>query len=383
MFTIIMDKEIVAYTIPIGIYFYVLYDYYANRYKRQADDKVTDLEKKENIHEFLDDIDSYCPNSKNDCLLSHNITEYAAKYIKKYGIDSFLDKVNRKAKVFQTDKEYVFIYKENDIKEENERGNLLNVYHVSPLINKKYAAYSTIKLQEKCGKGKCELLAIMKQIKEVSDKYENGGFIEYYWFDVVSQETVVKKSFVIKLEDIEYKGKKTNLYIGSGHTVKKAGQELDFFKLNLLFFNCLLFVSMWIFFNINATLKSKTLTSIILIFSVIYLSSLMLDSYHLEYSIGEYEEQIKNIMHSARIMAAFTGSLIIYLNLIKAKQVTALYQLLVITLLFTLFSSIYYTSRDKDSVSLVYLLKYVSIINASLTIFLTFILVTIKKTLPR
>ena len=200
---------------------------------------------------------------------------------------------------------------------------------------------------------------------------------------MVSQETVVKKSFVIKIEDIEYKGKKTNLYIGSGHTVKKAGQELDFFKLNLLFFNCLLFVSMWIFFNINATLKSKTLTSIILIFSVVYLSSLMLDSYHLEYSINEYEEQIKNIMNSARIMAAFTGSLIIYLNLIKAKQVTALYQLLVVTLLFTLFSSIYYTSRDKDSVSLVYLLKYVSIINASLTIFLTFILVTIKKTLPR
>jgi hypothetical protein len=90
----------------------------------------------------------------------------------------------------------------------------------------------------------------------------------------------------------------------------------------------------------------------------------MLDSYHLEYSISEYEEQIKNIMHSARIMAAFTGSLIIYLNLIKAKQVSALYQLLVITLLFTLFSSIYYTSRDNDSVSLVYLLKYVSIINA-------------------
>ena len=125
---------------------------------------------------------------------THFSLQESLDIIKKYGIDSFLDKVNRKAKVFQTDKEYVFIYKENDIKEENERGNLLNVYHVSPIIHQKYAAYSTIKLQEKCGKGKCELLAIMKQIKEVSDKYENGGFIEYYWFDVVSQETVVKKS---------------------------------------------------------------------------------------------------------------------------------------------------------------------------------------------
>ena len=109
----------------------------------------------------------------------------------------------------------------------------------------------------------------------------------------------------------------------------------------------------------------------------------MTDSYKLEYSINEYEDQMKNIMLSARIMATFTGSLIIYLNLIKAKQVNTLYQLLVLTLLFTLFSSVYYTSRDIDSVSLVYLLKYVSIINASLTIFVTFILVTLKKTLPK
>ncbi len=382
MFTIIMDKEFLVYTIPICTYSYVLYRYYVNRYKKEFEE-TTDLEKKDNIHEFLNDINDYCPSAKNDCLLSYNITDYAYKYIKEYGLDDYLDKVTRKSKVFQTDKEYVFIWKDNEIEEENNKGNMFSVYHVSPIIHQNYASNAKIKLEEKCGKGKCDVVKIMKQIKEVSDKYENGGFIEYYWFDVVSQETVVKKSFVIKIKDVEYKGKKTNLYIGSGHTVKKAGQELDFFKLNLLFFNCLLFVSMWIFFNINATLKSKTLTSIILIFSVVYLSSLMLDSYHLEYSISEYEEQIKNIMYSARIMAAFTGSLIIYLNLIKAKQVTALYQLLVITLLFTLFSSIYYTSRDKDSVSLVYLLKYVSIINASLTIFLTFILVTIKKTLPR
>ena len=376
-----MKKEFLAYTIPIGTYSYMLYDYYANRYKRQSDDQVTDLEKKENIHEFLDDIDSYCPNSKNDCLLSHNITEYTAEYIKKYGIDSFLDKVNRKAKVFQTDKEYVFIYKENEVEEENERGNLLNVYHVSPLINKKYAAYSTIKLQEKCGKGKCELLAIMKQIKEVSDKYENGGFIEYYWFDPKTQETIIKKSFVMKVSDVEYEGKKTNLYIGSGHTVKKIHREHDFFKLNLLLVNSLLFITAWIFFNISNTLKNNTLSFMILIFASFYLSSLMFDSYKVDYSISEYEKQLSNIMVSGQILATFTGSLVIYLNLIKQKQDSALYQLLVITLLFTLFSSIYYTSKDRETVGYIYLLKNVSVINASLTLFLTFILVTLKKIL--
>ena len=382
MFTIIMDKEFLVYTIPISVYSYVLYRYYMNRYKKEFD-KTTDLEKKDNIHEFLNDINDYCPIAKNNCLLSYNITDYAYKYIKEYGLDDYLDKVTRKSKVFQTDKEYVFIWKDNEIEEESKKGNMFSVYHVSPIINQNYASNAKIKLEEKCGEGKCDVVKILKQIKEVSDKYENGGFIEYYWFDVVSQETVVKKTFVIKIEDIEYKGKKTNLYIGSGHTVKKGDQELDFFKLNLLFINSLLFITVWIFFNMKTALKNKTLTYTILLFSVVYLSSLMLDSYKLEYSVREYEEQIKNIMLSARIMATFTGSLIIYLNLIKAKQVSALYQLLVITLLFTLFSSIYYTSSDKDSVSLVYLLKYVSIINASLTIFVTFILVTIKKILPR
>ena len=93
------------------------------------------------------------------------------------------------------------------------------------------------------------------------------------------------------------------------------------------------------------------------------------------------EKQLSNIMVSGQILATFTGSLIIYLNLIKQKQDSALYQLLVITLLFTLFSSIYYTSKDRETVGYIYLLKNVSIINASLTLFLTFILVTLKKIL--
>ena len=376
-------NEYIAYTIPIGIYSYVLYDYYNNRFKKQADEEISDLEKKGNTHDFLEDIAEYCGNSKDECLLSHNITQASYDEIRSSGLENYLDKIKRNPKVFETDKEYVFIFKENEIPEENEKGNMLNVYHVSPIVNEYYVANSSPLLEEQCGKGKCDLLKIMRQIKDVSDKYDKGGFIEYYWFDVKTRETIIKKSFVMKVSDVEYKGEKTNLYIGSGHTVKKARQELDFFKLNLLLINCLLFITIWIFFNMKIALKNETLTFIILLFSVIYLSSLMTDSYKLEYSINEYEDQMKNIMLSARIMATFTGSLIIYLNLIKAKQVNTLYQLLVLTLLFTLFSSVYYTSRDIDSVSLVYLLKYVSIINASLTIFVTFILVTLKKTLPK
>ena len=54
---------------------------------------------------------------------------------------------------------------------------------------------------------------------------------------MVSQETIVKKSFVRKVKDVEYEGKKTNLYIGSGHTVKKASRSIDQLKLNILLIN--------------------------------------------------------------------------------------------------------------------------------------------------
>ena len=77
--------------------------------------------------------------------------------------------------MFETDKEYVFIFKENKIPEENEKGNMFNVYHVSPIVNEEYVANSSPLLEEQCGKGKCDLLKIMRQIKDVSDKYDEGG----------------------------------------------------------------------------------------------------------------------------------------------------------------------------------------------------------------
>ena len=140
---------------------------------------------------------------------------------------------------------------------------------------------------------------------------------------------------------------------------------------------------MWIFFDMKFTLKNKTLSFTILLFSTIYLSLLMIDSYKLEYSVSEYETQIQNIMVSGKILATFTSSLIIYLNLVKPKRNNSLYRLLVIALLFTLLSSIYYTSEDREIVSYIYLLKNISIINASLTLFLSFILVTLNKILKK
>lgn len=374
-----MNNNFIAYSIPIFIYSYMLYDFYSKRYKTDKEEKVSNLGKKDNSYEFLKDIHYYCDSSKDDCLLSHTITVSAYNDIKLRGIDQYLDNIKRNPKIFETDKEYVFIFQENDIPEEQERGNLFAPYHVSPDIHEEYAANSEPKVQETCGKGKCELVKIVKQIVQVSDQYKNGGFVEYEWYDVKTQETIIKKSFVIKVEDVEYKGKKTNLYIGSGHTVKQIQQEIYFFKLNLLIINCFVFITMWIFFDFNNILKNKTFSFLILIISSFYLSSLMFDSYKINYTQDEYDKQYTKITASSRILAALLGSIIIYLNLIKEKQQPALYKLLVISILFTLFSSIYYSSKDLRSLSTVYIIKNISIINASLAIFISFIVITLNK----
>lgn len=374
-----VNNNFIAYSIPIFIYSYMLYDFYSKRYKTDKEEKVSNLGKKDNSYEFLKDVHYYCDSSKDDCLLSHTITVSAYNDIKLRGIDQYLDNIKRNPKIFETDKEYVFIWETNKIPEEQERGNLFAVYHVSPDIHEEYSANSESKVQETCGKGKCELVKIMKQIVEVSDQYKNGGFVEYEWYDVKTQETIIKKSFVIKLEDIEYKGKKTNLYIGSGHTVKQIQQEVYFFKLNLLIINCFVFITVWIFFDFNSILKNKTFSFLILILSSFYLSSLMFDSYKINYTQDEYDKQYTKIWYSARIVAMLLGSIIIYLNLIKQKQPPALYKLLVISILFTLLSSIYYSSKDLRSLSIVYIIKNISIINASLSIFITFILITLNK----
>ena len=143
-----MNKELLVYTIPTCIYSYVLYNYYSTRYKKKLDDSTKNLEKKDNIYDFLNDLNDYCSNGKDNCLLSYNITEYAYKYIKEHGIDDYLDKLNREPDIFQTDKEYVFIYKENEIEEENIKGNMLNLYHIDKIIDKKYATNAKVALEK-------------------------------------------------------------------------------------------------------------------------------------------------------------------------------------------------------------------------------------------
>ena len=105
----------------------------------------------------------------------------------------------------------------------------------------------------------------------------------------------------------------------------------------------------------------------------------MIDSYKVSYTRDEYDKQYTKIWYSARIVAMLLGSIIIYLNLIKQKQQPALYKLLVISILFTLLSSVYYSSKDIRSLSTVFIIKNISIINAVLAIFITFIMITLNK----
>lgn len=105
----------------------------------------------------------------------------------------------------------------------------------------------------------------------------------------------------------------------------------------------------------------------------------MFDSYKINYTQDEYDKQYNKIMSSSRILAALLGSIILYLNLIKEKQQPAMYKLLVMSILFTLLSSIYYSSKDLHSLSIIYIIKNISIINASLAILITFIVITLNK----
>ena len=100
-------------------------------------------------------------------------------------------------------------------------------------------------LNKLCGEGKCDLLSIMRQITTFCDENPNGGFVEYYWFDPKTQQTISKRSFVIKINDVEYEGNKRDIYIGSGHAIETNSKNIDFFKLyttlafSILFINVL------------------------------------------------------------------------------------------------------------------------------------------------
>lgn len=363
--------------IPASTYLYIIYeDYYSKSHVELKD--IEDLVKNENETKFYKDILDKCDVNKNLCILSYEITKSAYDKITSHGITEYLNKVRDNATPFETgDKEDVFVFQEHEDPNETSKGNLFTLYDNSSLLNQKYVADTMDDLNKLCGEGKCDLLSIMRQITTFCDNNPNGGFVEYYWFDPKTQQTISKRSFVIKVNDVEYEGNKRDIYIGSGHAIEANSRSIDFFKLYTTLAFSFLFLLMFLVLNLSREFKSEIMENSIIIGAMVFFSFTMLDRYKTSHSLEKYTELITNKGITSRILGALCASIAIFISLFKKKYSNSFYIVYVITLVLLILSSIHIKTSDTTTIRNILTIKYISNIMITILIYIVFIFVII------
>ena len=370
-------KYLGASLIPISTYLYILYDDYYSKSNVQLKE-IKDLIKNDDETKFYKDILDKCDVNKNLCILSYQITKGAYDKITSQGITEYINKIRENPNPFETgNKEDVFVFQAHEDPNETSKGNLFTLYDNSSLLNQKYVGDTMNDLNKLCGEGKCDLLNIMKQITIFCDKNPNGGFVEYYWFDPNNNITISKRSFVIKINDAEYKGVKRDLYIGSGHAIETTSQQLDKFKLHTTFISSILLLLLFFIVDISTNLKNELLGNSIIIGSMIILSLNMLDRYITFYPIEEYSLFLFNNSITSRMLGALCASVAIFIGLFKKKYNNSFYILYVSALVVLIFNTMYIETTDSKTVRNVVTFKQLSNFIITILLYIVFIFIVI------
>lgn len=358
------------------IYLYIKFNYI----ETTNTDKPTNLIKKNDIHPFLKDVHRYCGDNKDRCLLSHEIVMNTYTEITNKGMDEYLNNIRQNPGIYETHtKDYVFIFQDNKNKEEGARGNLYGLYHPDDNIRHKYTTETLDYLTNVCGEDRCRLLDVNIKIKEMADNNKEGGFIEYYWLDPGTQERIIKRTYVKKIENIKYNDEIHDYYLGSGYTVSAVKMELDYFKLIASYLNIILLVNIWIYIEVSKFIEYKWFSITILTLVVLFLSSDLLYSYKDFGSTEYYNKNIMSVSDGGKTLAMLLGSIILYLNLFKLKNEYILYKLLLFAFMFILYGILFYASNSTEMLSRDYTLKRISIMNASVYMMLVFIFITKRQ----
>ena len=367
--------------IPIGMYTYLHFKN-INDLKKDSETDKEFIEDKDR-YTFFNDIHDKCgQDGKDNCLMSYNLSMSAYDKIKKDGLEAYLNHLIQYPKSFQNENgDYVWLYLNNEDEQESIKGNLYFLYTPSSFINEKYVSATMEDLNNSCGLNKCNHLKIMADIKDISDRaYPKGGFTEYEWFDISTKEMIVKRSFCIKIQEVEYKGEKRTLYMGSGHTKGKKTKALDYNEMNIQMVNIIIILCILHFSNIfkNISIKIK-LPIIIGCISVLTIN--MMNSYKEDYTLDGYIKNISQINYTGLVLETIIISSIIFIRLFKIhfEYEAILYNILMISLGFLIFSSLSYSSDDLQQLRIQLLTKRIAFIDGAILLILGFLLAVILK----
>lgn len=354
MFELFFDyKYFIIFIILTISYFYMLNTYFFVEKEQENQVAADDFVRDKNMFQFMRDMTSKCGFIDFDkCFLAQEMIHSVMDEIKAKGLKKVLNDLNTDNRFRTITGEYVYIFTVNKDETQLKSGNVDVPYHLSDILDKKMTAISAVELEEKCGLGKCDIKKIVIQIDEFTRKNPEGGFIEYFWFDPLTQEVIMKRAYVYRMNNVEYKGEKIDLFLGSGFTQSRIDKKLDMMRLNIQYLNAIFLLFLFYFFNIDKMFSSVSISSVYMYVIFTLLTFLILNSLAYDAPKDEYIKNLQRNTETSDNLLKIGTYLIFFLFVVKSKELNTSYSaFFMIGLLITFFTTLRYNLDNTDMVT--------------------------------
>ena len=188
----------------------------------------------------------------DNCFTSISITTLVKDMITTNGLENTINAMIANPKKYQTYKgDYVFIFRKID---DEENGGYKALYHSHQGIHDETTLQANKNMLATCPSGKCDVVKVIRKIGDFTNEH-GRGFLEYVWYDPVTNDTIVKRSYVEKIDNLKYKDETIPVYLGSGFTLKEENTTVDYNSLLIYVSTYIIFLLLWNALEVGELLK--------------------------------------------------------------------------------------------------------------------------------
>lgn len=290
-----MNTYLNKYTISIVLLFPTLF-YIYKRERRIEHENI-------NPDTFITTLNNKC--DEDNCRMSVSLTETVKNTIMKEGLQHTIKNMTKYPHLYETKKgDYVFIWNKTN------KGDYFMLYHTNEIIHNSLTYESDKKLSKICPTEHCKLTDVIHTMTLFADDNEKG-FVEYIWYDSITKEEVLKRSYVEKIRNITTDNKNETIYIGSGSTVERTHTPTDYnaLTINIVFY--FIFILLWYSSNIDELLNN-TISNIIFACVILLKFIFMINIHKQIISIHDQDNMNTQLDQVGGILAGLTLSLSLF-----------------------------------------------------------------------
>ena len=295
---------IFLYAILIGYIIYNNRQISATTFKGFKGFSLDENDKENYIHSLKENCNT------DGCLLSISITNLVVELIEKKGLKETVNILKANPKKYQTYKgDYVFIF--SPVKEKS-LGGMINIYHPNKGLHNTDAITGEKEIHKTCPADKCPYVWNLKKMGDFIKKYKEGINI-YSWYDNRTKDMVIKRSYVKRLENVEWKGKKITLMIGSGETILHQENQNDYTSLVIHSLKLFAFLFLWKFLQLSILFSNIPVIKNLIFTVLVFIQFVILyNTKKRDVTLATREKELSRVLTVGGLFAGMTLSISVF-----------------------------------------------------------------------